>query len=93
MKKVIVAICPLNRIHSYGPDGSVRIIMENGYHGCVWGSSIEVGTHLFKVLDESGNIEFMADVMDLHSKGTAERTSTSGRYYEYIYSPVNNLYV
>lgn len=92
MKKVLVSIQPIIRIHVRN-NGTEDVLMHPTYNGSIWGEYIRVYNHTFDICDEAGNIVYNGDVSKLHARLANERTFDDGVIDEFRYSPVEDCYV
>ena len=92
MKKVIIGIKPIIRIHVRHYCGE-DIVISDVYNGSVWGASISVYNHAFDVCDDMGYIVYTGDVRDLHPRLPKDRTFDDGDLTEFDYTPVKDCYV
>ena len=92
MKKVIIGIKPIIRIH-VRHDCDEDIVIRDGYNGSVWGASISVYNHAFDICDDMGDIVYTGYVRDLHPRLPKDRTFDDGDLTEFDYSPVKDYYV
>ena len=92
MKKVLVSIQPIIRIH-VRHDGTEDVCIHPTYNGSIWGTSIRIYNHTFDILDEDGNIVYNGSVSKLHARLANERTFDDGVINEFRYSPVTDCYV
>ena len=92
MKKVLVSIQPIIRIH-VRHDGTEDVYTRRTYNGAIWGKSIRVYEHTFEILDEDGNIVYNGIVSKLHARLAFERTFDDGVITEFRYTPVEDCYV
>ena len=92
MKKVLVSIQPIIRIHARH-DGTEDVRMYRTYNGSIWGASISVYNHTFDICDEAGHIVYKGDVSKLHARLAHERTFDDGVIDEFRYSPIEDCYV
>lgn len=92
MKKVLVSIQPIIRIHvRHG--GTEDVFIHPTYNGSIWGAYIRVYNHTFDICDESGHIVYNGDVSKLHARLSHERTFYDGVIDEFRYSTVTDCYV
>lgn len=92
MKKVIIGIKPIIRIHVCH-DCYEDVVIHPAYNGSVWGSSITVYNHSFDIYDDNGYIVYTGDVRDLHPRLPNDRTFGDGDLTEFDYTPVEDCYV
>ena len=92
MKKVIIGIKPIIRIH-VRHDGTEDVFIHPAYNGSVWGTSITVYNHSFDIYDDMGYIVYTGDVGDLHSRLPNDRTFGDYNLTEFDYTPVEDCYV
>ena len=92
MKKVIIGIKPIIRIHvRHGNDDD--IVIHDVYNGSVWGASISVYNHAFDICADMGYIVYIGDVRDLHPRLPDDRTFGDDDLTEFDYTPVEDCYV
>ena len=91
MKKVIIGIKPIVRIHVCH-DCDENIAIRNVYGGSVWGASIRVYNHSFDICADMGYIVYTGDVRDLHPRLPKDRTFDDGDLTEFDYTPVEDFY-
>ena len=92
MKKVIIGIKPIMRIHVRN-NGAECVYTRRIYNGSVWGTSIRVNNHSFDIYDDMGYIVYTGDVRDLHSRLPDVRTFGDDDLTEFDYAPVEDCYV
>ena len=92
MKKVIIGIKPIVRIHVIR-NRDEGIAIRSIYNGSVWGASISVYNHAFDICDDMGYIVYTGDVRDLHPRLPKDRTFDDGDLTEFDYTPVEDCYV
>ena len=92
MKKVLVSVQPIIRIH-VRHDGTEDVYTRRIYNGSIWGKSIRVYEHTFDILDEAGHIVYNGGVSKLHARLANERTFDDGVIGEFRYTPVEDCYV
>ena len=92
MKKVIIGIKPVIRVHvRHSCDDD--IVISDVYNGSVWGASISVNNHSFDICDDMGDIVYTGDVRDLHPRLPKDRTFVDADLTEFDYTPVKDCYV
>ena len=92
MKKVIIGIKPIIRIH-VRHDCDEDVVIHPAYNGSVWGASITVYNHAFDIYDDNGYIVYTGDVRDLHPRLPDDRTFGDDDLTEFDYTPVEDCYV
>lgn len=92
MKKVIIGIKPIIRIH-VRHDCDEDVVIRDVYNGSVWGASITVYNHAFDIYDDNGYIVYTGDVRDLHPRLPDDRTFGDDYLTEFNYTPVEDFYV
>ena len=92
MKKVIIGIKPIIRIH-VRHDCDEDIVIRDVYNGSVWGASISVYNRSFDIYDDMGYIVYTGDVRDLHPRLPDDRTFGDDDLTEFDYTPIEDCYV
>lgn len=92
MKKVIIGIKPIIRIH-VRHDCDEDVVIHPAYNGSVWGASIIVYNYDFDICDDMGHIVYNGDVRDLHPRLPKDRTFDDADLTEFDYTPVEDCYV
>lgn len=92
MKKVIIGIKPIIRIH-VRHDCDEDVVIHTAYNGSVWGASISVYNHSFDIYDDNGYIVYTGDVRDLHPRLPDDRTFGDDYLTEFDYTHIEDCYV
>ena len=92
MKKVIIGIKPIIRIHARY-DCYEDVVIHPAYNGSIWGASIRVYNNTFDIYDDNGYIVYTGGVRDLHPRLPDDRTFGDDDLTEFDYTPIEDCYV